>query len=75
MDEALFESRSLIKQLAMRRTLFVFPLELLPAALSGPSARVARQGYGRLVKDLERDCRPRAGDAGVGDTRALVTLE
>jgi hypothetical protein len=36
MDEALFESKSLIKQLAMRRTLFVFPRELLPAAMSGP---------------------------------------
>ena len=54
LDDALFESRSLIKQLAMRRTLFVFPRELLPAAVSSPSARVARQEYGRLVKDLER---------------------
>ena len=31
MDDALFESRSLVKQLAMRRTLFVFPRQLLPA--------------------------------------------
>jgi len=54
LEDALFESRSLIKQLAMRRTLFVFPRELLPAAVSSPSARVARQEYGRLVKDLER---------------------
>jgi hypothetical protein len=34
--------------------LFVVPRELLPAAVSGPSARVARQEYGRLVTDLER---------------------
>jgi Winged helix DNA-binding domain len=54
LDDALFASRSLIKQLAMRRTLFVFPRNLLPAALSSPSARVARQEYERLVKDLER---------------------
>jgi len=54
LDDALFESRSLVRQLAMRRTLFVFPRDLLPAAVSGPSARVARQEYGRLVKDLER---------------------
>ena len=40
LDDALFASRSLVKQLAMRRTLFVFPRELLPAAVSGPSARV-----------------------------------
>src|SRR6516165_5515839 len=54
LDDALFASRSLVKQLAMRRTLFVFPRELLPAAVSGPSARVARQEYRRLVTDLER---------------------
>jgi len=54
LDDALFGSKSLVRQLAMRRTLFVFPRELLPAAVSGPSARVARQEYGRLVKDLER---------------------
>ena len=53
LDDALLDSKSLIKQLAMRRTLFVFPRDLLPAALSSPSARVARQEYGRLVRDLE----------------------
>jgi hypothetical protein len=53
LDDALFESRSLVKQLAMRRTLFVFPRDLLPAAVSSASARIAGQVYGRLVKDLE----------------------
>jgi winged helix DNA-binding protein len=53
MDHALFESRSLVKQLAMRRTVFVFPRDLLPAAISGPSALIARQEHGRLVKELE----------------------
>ena len=54
-DDALFEQRSLVKQLAMRRTVFVFPRDLLPAAISSPSARIARQEHGRLVKDLERN--------------------
>lgn len=54
LDDALLESKSLVKQLAMRRTLFVFPRDLLPAAVSSPSARVARQEAGKLVKDLER---------------------
>ena len=54
LEDALFESRSLVKQLAMRRTLFVFPRDLLSAAVSSPSARVARQEAGKLVKDLER---------------------
>src|SRR5262252_276829 len=54
LEDALFESKSLVKQLAMRRTLFVFPRDLLPAAVSSASARVAQQEYGRLIKDLER---------------------
>jgi hypothetical protein len=53
-DDALINSRSLVKQLAMRRTLFVFPRDLLPAAISSACARVARQEHGKLVKDLER---------------------
>jgi Winged helix DNA-binding domain len=54
LEAALFESKTLVKQLAMRRTLFVFPRDLLAAALSSASARVARQDHGKLVKDLER---------------------
>src|SRR2546430_1718244 len=54
-DDAWFEQRSLVKQLAMRRTVFVSPRDLLPAAISSPSARIARQEHGRLVKDLERN--------------------
>lgn len=51
--EALYERRSVVKQLAMRRTLFVFPRELLPAALGSSSARVAETEARRLIKDLE----------------------
>ena len=40
-DRALYEDRTLVKQLAMRRTLFVFPRDLLPAAWGSASARVA----------------------------------
>ena len=42
-DRALYEDRTLVKQLAMRRTLFVFPRDLLPAAWGSASARVADQ--------------------------------
>ncbi len=52
-DRALYEERSLVKQLAMRRTLFVFPRDLLPAAWGSVSARVAAQLRTRLVKELE----------------------
>ncbi len=51
-EEALHEHRSLVKQLAMRRTLFVFPRDLLPAAWASASARVARTEGQRIVKDV-----------------------
>lgn len=52
-DRALYEDRSLVKQLAMRRTLFVFPRDLLPAAWGSASARVAAQLRPRLAKEVE----------------------
>ncbi len=53
-DRELYERRSLVKQLAMRRTVFVFPRDLLPAAWGSASARVAAQLRPRLAKDVER---------------------
>jgi hypothetical protein len=52
-DRALYEDRTLVKQLAMRRTLFVFPRDLLPAAWGSASARVAETERARLVKEVE----------------------
>lgn len=53
LDRALYEQRTLVKHLAMRRTLFVFPRELLGAAQAVASARVAGQERRRLVKQVE----------------------
>jgi hypothetical protein len=53
-DRALYDDRSIVKQLAMRRTLFVFPRDLLPAAWGSASARVATTLRTRLVKEVER---------------------
>jgi hypothetical protein len=53
-DRVLYEQRALVKQLAMRRTLFVFPRDLLPAAWGSASARVAAQQRARLVKDVQQ---------------------
>lgn len=39
-DRCLYEERALVKQLAMRRTLFAFPRDLLPAALGSAAPRV-----------------------------------
>ena len=51
-DRALYEQRSLVKQLAMRRTLFTFPRDVLPAAWSSASARVANTERARMSKDV-----------------------
>ncbi|WP_306204954.1 winged helix DNA-binding domain-containing protein [Actinoplanes sp. RD1] len=49
---ALQEDRAVVKQLAMRRTLFVFPRDLVAAAWGGPAARVARNERVAIVKDV-----------------------
>ena len=54
LDEALYTERSLVKHLAMRRTLFVFPRETLPLAQAGASGRVAEAERRRLIRDVER---------------------
>jgi hypothetical protein len=53
-DRALSIDRTLMKQLAMRRTLFVFPRELLPAVMPSAAARVAAAERGRMARDLVR---------------------
>jgi hypothetical protein len=62
MDEALYEERSLVKHLAMRRTLFVFPRETLPVAQAGASARVAAAERRRLARDVEKAGLQRDGE-------------
>ena len=62
-DGELYEKRSLVRQLAMRRTLFVFPRDLLPAVWPSASARVAGIERARMVKDVVK-----AGLADDGDT-------
>lgn len=51
-DRALYVDRSVIRQLGMRRTLFVFPRDLLPAALGSASARVAAEQRRLIVRDV-----------------------
>jgi hypothetical protein len=53
LDEALYTERSLVKHLAMRRTLFVFPRETLPLAQAGASDRVADAERRRLIRHVE----------------------
>ncbi|MDQ4039848.1 MAG: winged helix DNA-binding domain-containing protein [Actinomycetota bacterium] len=53
LDQALYVDRSLVKHLAMRRTLFVFPRDTLSYAQAGASNRVADTQRRRLVRDVE----------------------
>jgi winged helix DNA-binding protein len=53
MEHALYDDRSLVKHLAMRRTLFVFPREMLAAAQAGASNRVADVERRRLIREVE----------------------
>ncbi len=72
-EDALYDERSLVKQLAMRRTLFVFPRDLLPAAWGSASARVARMLRARLVKEIEEGGLAPDGAAWV-DAAAAATM-
>lgn len=54
LDRALYADRTLVKHLAMRRTLFVFPREALPYVQAGASDRVADTERRRLVREVEK---------------------
>ncbi len=53
-EELLYDARSLVKQLAMRRTLWAVEPDLLPALLGSASARVAAQQRQLVIKDVEK---------------------
>lgn len=53
LDRALYRDRSLVKHLAMRRTLFVFPRESIGFVQAGAGNRVADAERRRLIRDVE----------------------
>ena len=63
-EAALYDEKTLVKQLAMRRTLFAFPRDLLPAAWGSASARVAETERRRLAAAI--------GNAGIADPEAWL---
>jgi hypothetical protein len=74
-DAALYDQRTLVKQLAMRRTVFAFPRELLPAAWGSAAARVADQLAVRLAKDVEANGIAKDGGRWVTRTTNAVLRE
>lgn len=68
----LHDDRGLVRQLAMRRTMFVFPRDLLPATLGSASARVAVQQYRLVARDAERHGLTTDGEAWLDRALAAV---
>lgn len=71
-DAALYVGRSLVKQLAMRRTLFAFPRDLLPSALSSASERVASALRTRITKAVVENGLTVDGDAWLAEACRAV---
>jgi hypothetical protein len=71
-ERALYDDRTLVKQLAMRRTLFVFPRDLLPAAWGSASARVAGTERRRIAKDVEKAGIATDGEVWLDEARDRV---
>jgi hypothetical protein len=71
-DRVLYEERSLVKQLAMRRTLFAFPRDLIPAALGSASDRVAAALSSRISRAIAENGLASDGDAWLGEACLAV---
>jgi hypothetical protein len=67
MEHALYVDRSLVKHLAMRRTLFVFPRASLRFAQAGASNRVADRERRRLIGQVEKSRLHRDGERWLSD--------
>jgi Winged helix DNA-binding domain len=72
MEQALYVDRSLVKQLAMRRTLFVFPRETLSVAHAGAGSRVAAAERRRLIRDVEKAGLRRDGERWLAEAERKV---
>lgn len=64
LESALYDEKSLVKQLAMRRTLFVLTRPLLAAAVGAVGARVAASERTNMLRDLRRAEPPVADPEG-----------
>jgi hypothetical protein len=71
-DRALYDDRTVVKQLAMRRTVFAFPRDLLPAVWGSASRRVTTQLETRLAKEVESNGVAKDGARWLTRTTAAV---
>ncbi|MGV9670135.1 winged helix DNA-binding domain-containing protein [Gordonia sp. NPDC003504] len=75
MDDALYVDRSLVKQLAMRRTLFVFPRDLLREAVGAVGPRVTASERTNMLRDLRRSEWCTDPDGWIDAARTAVAAE
>lgn len=71
-ERALYVDRSLVKHMAMRRTLFAFPRDVLPLAQAGASERVANTERRRLIAEVEKAGLHRNGERWLARAKADV---
>ena len=72
MEQTLYADRTLVKHLAMRRTVFAFPRETLRFAQSGASVRVAGTERRRVVQQVEAAGLQRDGDRWLAQASEAV---
>lgn len=71
-DRALYVDRSVVKQLAMRRTVFAFGRDLLPAVWGSAAARTADLQRAQLARDVVKGGITTDGEAWVATQTAAV---
>lgn len=67
-DRALYSERTIVRQLAMRRTVFAFPRDVLPAVRGSAAARIAAQQAKQLAGIVVTNGIAEDGDAWVKQT-------
>jgi hypothetical protein len=60
-EQALYEDRSLVRMLGMRRTMFVVPVDLAPIVHASTTRAIAAVERGKLIQMLERAGVPASG--------------
>lgn len=74
-EAALYDHRTLVKQLVMRRTLFVMTREMLAESVSAVGPRVAASERTNLLRDLRRDDGPDDPENWIDRAREAVLAE
>lgn len=74
-ETALYGDRSLVKQLVMRRTLFVMTRPMLAESVGAVGPRVAASERTNMLRDLRRDDGPADPEGWIERARAAVLAE